>query len=112
MNPIITQPGLPAHVLADAAVRQRRYRLAKATADQMESALAFLSLIDPEAFEIAMTAVTPPADAPDDDEPVPVCRACGALVGIFLNHGLAWQHFRGDATTSGAQHIYDPGHPA
>jgi hypothetical protein len=79
----------------------------------MESALAFLSMIDPEAFEIAFTAVAPRADqVPEDEEPIPVCRQCGALVGIFLAHGLQWQHFRGDGTTSGTQEIHDPGHPA
>jgi hypothetical protein len=79
----------------------------------MEKALAFLSMIDPEAFEIAFTAVTPRADqVPEDEEPIPVCRECGALVGIFLAHGLRWQHYRGDSVTSGSQEIYDPGHPA
>jgi hypothetical protein len=79
----------------------------------MESALAFLGMIDPEAFEIALTAATPPADAiPEDEEPLPMCRECGAPVGIFLTHGLQWQHFRGDGATSGTQEIYDPGHPA
>jgi hypothetical protein len=85
----------------------------------MEKALAFLSMIDPEAFEIALMAVSrhaeethEDAEAPDDEEPLPVCRQCGATVGIFLNHGLQWQHFRGDGLTSGTQEIYDPGHPA
>jgi hypothetical protein len=41
-----------------------------------------------------------------------VCRPCGGLVGIFLNRGLHWQHYLGDGITSGAQEIYDPGHPA
>ena len=41
-----------------------------------------------------------------------MCRECGAPVGIFLAHGLRWQHFRGDGATSGTQEIYDPGHPA
>jgi hypothetical protein len=91
----------------------------------MQSALAFLSMIDPEAFEIALTAAAPraaesPEDAaipqdtaiPEDEEPFPVCRECGAPVAIFLAHGVTWQHFRGDGATSGAQEIYDPGHPA
>jgi hypothetical protein len=85
----------------------------------MESALAFLSMIDPEAFEIALTAAAPraeqiPEDAaiPEGEEPFPVCRQCGAPVAIFLTHGLRWQHFRGNAATSGTQQIYDPGHPA
>ena len=33
-----------------------------------------------------------------------------ASVGIFPDHGLDWQHYRGDGITSGAQQIYDPGH--
>jgi hypothetical protein len=121
MSPIITQPSRQAHLGAqpDAAARQRRDRLARANVEDMESALAFLSMIDPEAFEIAFTAVAPragqaPGDAatPEEEEPIPVCRECGALVGIFLAYGLQWQHFRGDGVTSGTQEIYDPGHGA
>ena len=41
-----------------------------------------------------------------------MCRECGAPVGIFLAHGLRWQHFRGDDAMSGNQDIYDLGHPA
>jgi hypothetical protein len=123
---IIAQPGRPGHPDSDphpdAAARRRRDRLARATAEDMEAALAFLSMIDPEAFEIALTAAAPPAAetaeipedaaAPEDEEPLPVCRQCGGPVAIFLAHGLRWQHFRGDITTSGTQQIYHPGHPA
>jgi hypothetical protein len=116
MSPIITQPCVPAQVHPDDAARQRQDRLARATAGQAEAALAYLSAIDPLMFEIAMDAGDPFAgateDALEDEEPVPVCRRCGAQVGIFLNHGLDWKHFRGDGTTSGAQQIYDPGHAA
>jgi hypothetical protein len=118
MSPIITQPGSPAHVHPDAAARGRRNRLARATAGQAEAALTYLSMIDPLMFEIAMDAAdltageASGAEAPVDEEPVPVCRRCGDLVGIFLDRGLEWQHFRGDGTTAGAQEIYDPGHPA
>ena len=110
MQTIIAQPGRHARPNPDAAARQRRDRLAKATADQMESALALLSMIDPEAFEIAFTAVTD--EIPEDPEAIPLCRQCGCLVGIFPDHGLQWQHFRGDLITSGGQQIYDPGHTA
>jgi hypothetical protein len=129
MSTIFAQPGrrpqphLDPH--PDAAAWRRRDRLARATVEDMESALAFLGVIDPEAFEIAFTAVAPPAGetpetpetredaaAPEDEEPVPVCRRCGARVAIFLTHGLGWQHFRGDGATSGDHEIYDPGHPA
>ena len=127
MSTIIAQPGRQPHphrpaqsdLHPDAAARQRRDRLAAATAEDMESALAFLSMIDPEAFEIALTAAAPhaaeireDAETPEDEEPLPVCRQCGAPVGIFLAHGLLWQHFRGDGATSGTQEIYYPGHPA
>jgi len=113
MNTIIAQPGRNAHPDPDAAARQRADRLARVTADQMESALAYLSMIDPEAFEIALTAVTATADEiHEDEDAIPLCRRCGSLVGIFLSRGLQWQHFRGDGVTSGAQEIYDPGHAA
>jgi hypothetical protein len=121
MSTIITQPGRHAQWDShpDAAARQRQDRLARASAEDMESALAFLSMIDPEAFEIALTAtashtheIRQDAAAPEDEEPIPVCRQCGALVGIFLTHGLRWQHYRGDSVTSGTQEIYNPGHPA
>jgi hypothetical protein len=110
MQTIIVQQGQHAHPNPDAAARQRRDRLAKATASQMESALAFLSMIDPEAFEIAFTAVTD--ELPEGDEATPLCRQCGCLVGIFPDRGLQWQHFRGELITSGGQQIYDPGHAA
>ena len=117
MSTMIAQPGRfphpPGAPHPDTLARQRRDRLARATAQDMESALAFLSMIDPEAFEIALTAARPRADeTPEDDEPFPVCHHCAAPVGIFPDHGLRWQHFRGDAATTGTQKIYDPGHPA
>jgi len=117
MQPIITQPGRGAHPDPGQAARQRAGRLARATPAQVEKALAFLSMIDPEAFEIALTAVTPAdQDTADQDtgeeEPVPVCRRCGAMVAIFPDRGLRWRHFRGSASTSGTQQAYDPGHAA
>src|ERR1700728_3611034 len=112
MQTIIAQPGRHAHPNPDAAARARSGQLAKATTDQMESALAFLSTIDPEAFEIAFTAVTPAGDHSEDAEAIPLCRQCGALVAIFPDRGLDWQHFRGDGTPSRTQEPYDPGHAA
>jgi len=103
MHTIFAQPGPDAHPGPDAAAQQRADRLARATAEQMEMALSFLSRIDPEAFEIALTAATPAADEiHEDEEAIPLCRRCGGLVGIFLSRGLQWQHFRGDGITSGA----------
>ena len=117
MSPIITHPGAPAHAHPGEAARQRRDRLARATAGQAEAVLAYLSVIDPLMFEIAMDAADlaagePPRDEATGDEAVPVCRRCAGQVGIFLGRGLGWLHFTGDGTTAGAQEVYDPGHPA
>jgi len=50
----------------------------------MQAALAFLSMIDEEAFEAAMSAVTPAsADDSEDEDPIPLCATCGAPIGIF-----------------------------
>jgi hypothetical protein len=109
MSTIITYPAQEAHPDLDAAARHRADRLAKATTDQLEAALAYLSMIDPEAFEIAFTAVAP-ADDPEGDEPIPLCATCAAPVGIFPELILNWRHFRGDAVAWGTHQTYDPGH--
>jgi hypothetical protein len=110
MSTIIAHPAPEAHPDLDAAARKRADRLAKATTDQLQAALAFLSIIDPEAFEIALTAVAPHADDPDDDDPIPLCATCGAQVGIFPELILNWRHYRGDAVAWGTHQTYDPGH--
>ena len=111
MSPIITHLAQEAHSARDAAARRRADRLAKATSEQMQSALAFLSMIDDEAFEIAMTAVAPdPADDSEDEEPIPLCATCGAPVGIFPDVTLNWHHYHGALSASGTHHTYDPGH--
>ena len=129
MSTIIAQPGRPAHPEPDPhpdeLARRRQDLLARASAEDMETALAFLGMIDPEAFAIALTAVasrtnksrdraeiSQEAAALEDEEPFPVCRHCGAPVAIFPDRSLRWQHFRGDSATSGTQEIFDPGHPA
>ncbi|MGH3253768.1 MAG: hypothetical protein ACRDOI_47180 [Trebonia sp.] len=113
MQTIIAQSAPAAHANPDAAASQRAARLARATAAEMHAALAFLGMIDADAFEIAFTAVGGDQsrdDHPEDEEAVPACRACGNVLGIFPEHGLGWQHFRGAGVTSGAQVIFDPGH--
>ncbi len=112
MPPIITHPAQEAHPDRDAAARKRADRLAKATTDQMQAALAYLSMIDSEAFEIAFTAVAQAPDDSGDEEPIPRCATCGAPVGIFPEVILNWRHFRGATTASGIHETYDPGHAA
>jgi hypothetical protein len=104
----MTQIGPDAPANLDAVTCTRADRLARATPAEMEAALSFLSMLDPEAFEIAFAAV--PATSHDDDEPVPMCRGCGGLVGIFPDRGLRWFHVRGNSLASGSQQVHDPGH--
>jgi hypothetical protein len=103
-----TGPDSPANL--DAVARKRADRLARTTPGEMEAALSLLSMLDPEAFEIAFTAV-PATRHDDDEEPIPVCRECGGLVGIFPDRGLRSLHIRADGITFDAQQTYDPGHP-
>jgi len=110
MRSMMTQSGPNAHADLDVAARKRADRLARATVGQMEAALALLSMLDAEAFEIAFTAVAPAPNDDGDDEPIAVCRQCGSPVGIFPDHGLRWQHFRGDGITSATPQLYEPGH--
>ena len=110
MSPIITHPAQEAHPDRDAAAQKRADRLAKATTDQMQAALAYLSMIDPEAFEIALTAIAQAPDDPEDEEPIPLCATCGAPVGIFPEVILNWRHFRGATTASGVHETYDSEH--
>jgi len=109
MSLIIAQS---AHPSPDVAARKRADRLAKASPDEIEAALAHLSMIDPEAFEIALTVVAPDADELEEDEPIPLCRLCRAPVAIFPELALEWRHYRGDAEVSGTHRTYDPGHVA
>ena len=118
MSTIIPLPVREAHPDRDAEARKRADRLNRATIEEMQAALAFLNVIDPEAFEIAFLAVRrKPEPLPDQDgldepeaEPEAICGRCGALVALFADQGLTWHHFRGAVNTSGPQEIYDPGH--
>jgi hypothetical protein len=56
MSTIITHAAREADPDRDAAARKRADRLAKATTDQMQAALAYLSMIDSEALEIATSS--------------------------------------------------------
>ena len=86
-------------------------RIAAATFEQLSAALIFLSVFDTGAFDHAMDVAQSDDENPGaTGEAEPVCATCGGQIGIFLDRGLAWQHYTGDGTTVGEQHIYDPGH--
>ncbi|MGH3246226.1 MAG: hypothetical protein ACRDYB_14835 [Acidimicrobiales bacterium] len=113
MQLIITQPDQVAHANTDATARLRADRLAKATVAQMQGALAFLSMIDPEAFDIAFTGVScAAAEEGQDPEAEPLCRTCAAPVAIFPELSPAWQHYRGERAVTERHEVYDPGHAA
>ena len=86
-------------------------RLNAATSTQMKTALIFLSAFSPDSFDHSMDAAEFEDDEPGaTGEAEPVCELCGASIGIFLERGLDWLHYKGDGTTAGAQRIYNPGH--
>ena len=112
MRSIISEAGPSALTIPAQGHHPRLDRIAAATFEQLSAALLFLSVFDPDAFDHAMDA----AQSDADDQPgatgeaEPACATCGGKIGIFLERGLAWQHYTGDGTTVGQQHIYDPGH--
>ena len=117
MRTIIPLPGRVAYPDLDAEARRRSERLSRATAQEMRTALAFLSVIDDEAFEIAFGAVRPDPDAlpdpgalPDLDEPEPLCDRCGTPAALFPDQGLTWQHYRTPAGTPAEPVVIDKGH--
>jgi hypothetical protein len=111
MSTIISLPVREAHPDRDAEARERVDRLNRATADEMQAALAFLSIIDPDAFEIAFQAVPPNLDTlPEAGDPEPLCGRCGGPVAIFPDHGMRWHHYRGAVGTSGDQQIVELDH--
>jgi hypothetical protein len=91
--------------------RPRLDRVAAATPEQLRAALVFLSAVNPDAFDYAMSVPEFDGRQPAaGDEVEPVCEACGGKLGVFLALGLAWQHYAGDGMTAGQQRIYSPGH--
>jgi hypothetical protein len=88
MSSMMTQPEADAHVDGacagvDSSARSRGpARKDHRRLDRGRARLA--ELLDPEAFELVFTAVPPLSFVTNgDDEPIPVCRQCGSLVGIF-----------------------------
>ena len=111
MRSIIAQDAQSALPIPAQGPHPRLDRIAAATLEQLSTALLFLSIFDADAFDHAMDVTQS-----DDDENRRHRRSrtrlptCGGQIGIFLDRGLAWQHYKGDGTTAGQQQIYDPGH--
>jgi len=111
MRSIMSEAGQSALPVPDLGPHPRIDRVAAATPEQLSTALIFLSIFDADAFDHAMDVAESDDDSPGaTGEAEPVCTICDGKIGIFMERGLAWQHYTGDGTTVGQQHIYNPGH--
>ena len=108
---IINPRDFVAHPVPVNGSQDRMDRLASITTDQMAFALSFLIGFAPETFDAILDAAEPcSGELIGTDEAEPRCAQCDESIGIFLTHGLNWQHYRGDGTTAGEQAIFSPGH--
>jgi hypothetical protein len=111
MRSIIAEDAQSALPIPALGLHPRIDRVAAATFEQLSTALIFLSVFEPDAFDHSMDVAQSGDDNPGaTGEAEPVCAVCGSKIGIFIERGLAWRHYTGDGTTVGQQHIYDPGH--
>jgi hypothetical protein len=111
MPTIMPFPAREAHPDLDAEARERTDRLNRATTQEMQTALAFLSMIDPGAFEIAFQAVPASQDAlPDEGDPEPLCRRCGGPAAFFPDQGMTWHHYLDTGDATGEPQIIDKDH--
>lgn len=83
----------------------------------MSTTLAWIAAAYPQVFDFALVRdrglverlnARLDDDQADDDEPY--CGTCGARVGIFLGHGDAWHHYRGEGTAASPVELYDADH--
>lgn len=111
MRSIIAEDAQSALPIPALGPRPRLDRVAAATSAQLSTALIFMSVFDPDAFDHAMDVAESADENPGaTGEAEPVCAICGGSIGIFMERGLDWLHYAGDGTTVRAQRIYDPGH--
>jgi hypothetical protein len=112
MESIVIHPGRTA---SGFTVRERAERLAAASPERRRLALVFLSGYAPGVFDVVLDAVEPCADedGADEDgageEPEPFCGFCGERLGIFVQAGPDWLHYRGE-NPGGPFQVFDPGH--
>ena len=111
MRSIIAEDAQSALPIPAQGHHPRLDRIAAASSEQLSTALTFMSVFDPDAFDHAMDVAESADENPGaTGEAEPVCAICSASIGIFLERGLNWLHYAGDGTTAGGQYIYDPGH--
>lgn len=103
-------PSIPEN---DSAVAAQRTAAASVLAD-FRHELATAPLLNPPGrewlFRLA-DALGSVLDALDDDETY-TCSTCGGTISIFIGHGDAWHHYRGQGTAADPVELYDAGHDA
>jgi hypothetical protein len=107
MESIVIHPGRTAPGFT---VRERAERLAAASPERRRRALVFLSGYAPGVFDVVLDAVEPCADEDGaGEEPEPFCAFCGERLGIFVQAGPDWLHYRGE-DPGGPFRVFEPGH--
>ena len=108
-----------AELLPGLTADQRLDLLGAMTRDDMSTSLAWIAAAYPQVFDFAIVRDRALAgwltarlgeDQDDEDEDQPYCRACGSEVGIFMGHGEAWLHYRGEGAAENPVELFDPGH--
>jgi len=98
---------------------ERLELLAAMDPDDMRTSLAWLVSYAPQVFDFALVRDRQlverlmdrldEADA-DEDYPDPYCPECEGKIGIFIGHGNAWLHYRGEGTVASPVELFDAGH--
>ena len=107
-------------LLPDLNTDERLELLGAMDPDDMSRSLAWIAAMYPQVFDFALVRdrglaerlTTLLAEDEDDglDDEEPYCGTCGATVGIFIGHGDAWRHYRGEGTPDSPVELFDAGH--
>ena len=86
MRSIIAEDAQFALLIPAQGPHPRLDRVAAATSEQLSTALIFMSVFDPDAFDHAMDVAESADENPGaTGEAEPICELCGASIGIFLD---------------------------
>ena len=106
-----------AELLPGIGTEERLELLGAMDEDDMRASLAFIVSLYPQVFDFALVrdeAMTvrllDRLDEDQVDEVEPFCQTCRGLIGIFISHGDAWLHFRGEGTAASPVELFDAGH--
>jgi hypothetical protein len=87
--------------------------------NDMRASLAFIAAMYPQVFDFALVRdrrmteqlnAVLDEDLDDGLDEEPYCAVCDAAVGIFIGHGDAWLHYRGEGTAASPVELFDAWH--